>query len=77
MTNLTLADFIENNLGPGAEIFQEVAVKLHSYLSGANMEGSIRHKLWAISDFKHSNEKHAHEYQLALHVGVSGSNTHL
>lgn len=56
MTNLTLADFIENNLGLGAEIFQEVAVKLHSYLSGANMEGSICHKLGEISDFKHSQQ---------------------
>lgn len=36
MTNLTLANFVENNLRP--EIFQEVAVKLHPYLSGANME---------------------------------------
>lgn len=52
MTNLTLAKVIENNLGPGAEIFQDMAVKLHSYLSGANMEGYIYHKLLEIRDFK-------------------------
>lgn len=55
MTNLTLATVIENNLGPGAEMFQDMAVKLHSYLSGANMEGDIHHKLLEIRDFKHNH----------------------
>lgn len=35
MTNLTLANAIENNLGPGAEMFQEVAVKLHFLCIGS------------------------------------------
>lgn len=54
MTNLTLAKVIENNLGPGAEILQEVAVKLRSYLSGVSMEGYIHHKLLEIRDVKHN-----------------------
>lgn len=35
MTNLTLANVIENNLSPGAEMFQEVAVKLHFLFIGS------------------------------------------
>lgn len=54
MTNLTLAKVIENSLGPGAEMFQDVAVKLHSYLSGANREDYIHHKILEIRDFKHN-----------------------
>lgn len=56
MTNLTLANVIENNLGPGAEMLQEVAVRLHSYLSGVSMEGYIHHKLLEIRDVKYNRQ---------------------
>lgn len=41
MTNLTLANIIENNLGPGAELFQEVAVKLQSFLFIGSKHGRL------------------------------------
>lgn len=55
MINPTLANVIGHNLGLGAEIFQEVAVKLHSIYQKQTWKGYIHHKLLEIRDFIEHN----------------------
>ena len=49
MINPTLANVDRNNAGPGAEIFQEVALTLQPIIRSKH--GRLHHKLLAIGDF--------------------------